>query len=85
MSKNLVIASCIAAGILIWLLSGMLTGDSGVTEHESLAIESSVSESINQAEQADLPRVRAVVLRSEPRTRYLVLRGKTESKPTTTQ
>ena len=80
MSKNLVIASCIAAGILIWLLSGMLTGDSGVTEHESLAIEGSVSESNNQVEQTDLPRVRAVVLRSELRTRYLVLRGKTESK-----
>jgi multidrug efflux system membrane fusion protein len=79
MSKNLVIASSIAAGILIWLLSGLLTDDSGTAEHESLAIESTHSIS---AEQTDLPRVRAVVLRSEPRTRFLVLRGKTESKRT---
>jgi multidrug efflux system membrane fusion protein len=77
MSKNLVIASSIAAGILIWLLSGVLTDDSGVAEHESLAVESTHSAPV---EQTQLPRVRAVVLRSEPRTRYLVLRGKTESK-----
>ena len=77
MSKNLVIATCIGAGLLIWLLSGMLTEDSGLEEHESLALESSHSEPMGQS---DLPRVRAVVLRSESRTRYLVLRGKTESK-----
>lgn len=85
MSKNLVIASCIAVGILIWLLSGVLTRDSGTEEHESLASENTHSSSVESTEsvgQTALPRVRAVVLRSELRTRYLVLRGKTESKRT---
>ena len=77
MRKNLITASLIAASLVIWLLSGLLFGEPEVTSHPTLAeLRTSAVSPANSA----VPRVRARVLEAELRTRFLVMRGRTESK-----
>ncbi|MEH6634433.1 MAG: efflux RND transporter periplasmic adaptor subunit [Halioglobus sp.] len=77
MSKNFTSASIVAVVLLLWLGSGLFLGDSAPQEHPALAIQVG---SGNGAGSRVLSRVRAEVIDAEPRTRFLVLRGRTESK-----
>lgn len=77
MSKNLLSASIVAAVLVLWLGSGLLFDDSAPEEHPALALQAPANLG------SDAPtRVRATIIRAEPRTRFLVLRGRTESKRT---
>ena len=77
MRKNLISASLVAGFLLIWLLSGLIFGESETTSHPTLVERGSAVVS-----PADTPmtRVRARVSQAELRTRFLVLRGRAESK-----
>lgn len=77
MSRNFISASIIAVVLLLWLGSGVFLGDSAPQEHPALAV--AVQPAVGPGN-GDLTRVRAEVIRSEARTRFLVLRGRTESK-----
>jgi multidrug efflux system membrane fusion protein len=77
MSKNFVAASMIAAGLLLWLGSGFFLGDASPREHQPIALQ---EPSTGLTGEKDPTRVRVEMIRSEQRTRYLVLRGRTESK-----
>jgi multidrug efflux system membrane fusion protein len=77
MSKNLISATIVAVGLLLWLGSGVFFGESAPQEHPTLAVQE--QESVGAAA-GDPAQVRAEVIRSESRTRFLVLRGRTESK-----
>ncbi|MEE4144790.1 MAG: efflux RND transporter periplasmic adaptor subunit [Halieaceae bacterium] len=79
MSKNIVSASIVAVGLLLWLGSGLFFGESAPSEHPALALQGQAGLGAAKNEPA---RVRAEVIRSQPRTRFLVLRGRTESKRT---
>lgn len=79
MSKNVISASIIAVVLLLWLGSGVFFGETTVKEHPALAVDVAPSEG---PDSAGLTRVRAEVIRAQPRTRFLVLRGRTESKRT---
>lgn len=76
MSKNLLSASIIAGGLILWLGSGLFFGDSPSQEHPALALQAQGGAG------SELTRVRAEIIKSQPRTRFLVLRGRTESKRT---
>ncbi len=76
MSKNLVTASIIAGLIAVWLLSGLLSGDGRPEEHPTLA--ASAQSGAVGAVQGPI-RVRAEVRKAQRRTRYMVLRGRSES------
>ncbi len=75
MSKNTISALIVAAALLLWLGSGMLGNDEGPTEHATLG-----SIQHNGAPNAERKRVRVRDVRSEARMRFLVLRGRTQSK-----
>jgi multidrug efflux system membrane fusion protein len=75
MPKNLISASIVAAGLLLWLGSGLFVDDTAPQEHAALAFQEQPSSAAR-----DLSQVRVEVIKSEPRTRFLVLRGRTESK-----
>ena len=77
MRKNLISASLIAGFLLIWLLSGLLFGESEITNHPTLAEQGS---GVVSPAGAAMTRVRARVSQAQLRTRFLVLRGRTESK-----
>lgn len=77
MSKNLISASIVVVVLLLWLGSGIFSSDSTPQEHETLAALESLTTPVAVAE---LTRVRVQEIRSEERTRFLVLRGRTESK-----
>ncbi len=78
MSKNLVSALIVAVVVAVWLGSGLLSSDSAPAEHTPLARQ----QQADAAGPADpgITRVRAQVIQARPRARYLVLRGRTESK-----
>jgi len=80
MSKNLISASIVAAVLLLWLGSGLFFGDSAPQEHATLAQQE--RQGIGPGSASGLTRVRAEINRAEARTRFLVLRGRTESKRT---
>ena len=73
MSKNAVSASLVAVALVLWLGSGY------VTQSQAKAIEAGAVK-VDTPTQGTDSRVRVSVIASEPRTRHLVLRGKTESK-----
>ncbi len=76
MRKNLKTALFIAVGLLLWLLSGLFFGESGPDDHPALAgLEHSGTSTA-----ADPVRVRARVVQAESRIRFVILRGRTESK-----
>lgn len=77
MSKNAIFASIIAVGLLAWLASGLLLGESAPAEHPPLA-----EQERSAANKAGVTpsRVRVKLIESEARTRFQVLRGRTESK-----
>jgi multidrug efflux system membrane fusion protein len=77
MLKNLVTASLIAVAVSLWLLSGLFFGDSPQTERPTLAEQQQTA-----PEQVTPTRteVRAQIIQAQPRSRVLVLRGRTESK-----
>lgn len=79
MRKNLFTASLIAGFLSIWLLSGLLFGKPGAEEKPALA---QLNSSANAEAGKQLVRVRARLSQAQLRTRYLVLRGRTESKRT---
>ncbi|MFT5710922.1 MAG: multidrug efflux system membrane fusion protein [Halioglobus sp.] len=77
MSKNLISASIVGVVLLLWLGSGIFSSDSTPQEHATLAAQNL---QVTQAAAAELTRVRIQQVRSEERTRFLVLRGRTKSK-----
>jgi membrane fusion protein, multidrug efflux system len=79
MSKNVISAIIIAAGLLLWLGSGIFRSDSTPQEHVALAKQ---QRPVAGSSDAKLSQVRVEVIAAEPRTRYLVLRGRTQSKRT---
>jgi len=79
MRKNLLSASLIAVFLSVWLLSGLLFGERGAETHSTL---DQLSSNENAAAETPPARVRAQLSQAQLRTRYLVLRGRTESKRT---
>lgn len=77
MSKNLISASIVAVILLLWLGSGIFSSDSTPPEHVTLAERELQS---TTAAVAEVKRVRIRKITSEARTRFLVLRGRTQSK-----
>ncbi|MEM1112300.1 MAG: efflux RND transporter periplasmic adaptor subunit [Pseudomonadota bacterium] len=87
MSKNLVSAAIVAAGLAAWLGSGLVVSDKPAATSLSSggSVSGSGAGSAAQPEgnpSATLNRVRVAVTRAEPRSPSLVLRGRTESKRT---
>ncbi|MHA7815577.1 MAG: efflux RND transporter periplasmic adaptor subunit [Pseudohaliea sp.] len=78
MRKNLIIATLIAVGILLWLLSGVLGKDSG----DGPANPPALAEVQPRETSREPVAVRARESRAEPRQRILSLRGRTENKRT---
>ena len=77
MSKNILSALIVAICLLLWAGSGFIGGDNGPKNHGALADQQQAGAVVG----AKAPsRVRVEVIRSEPRTRFLVLRGRTQSK-----
>jgi multidrug efflux system membrane fusion protein len=77
MRKNLITATLIALGLLLWLLSGVFL------KGERTAAKPTLAEIGNTAGPETAPtqaRVRVRIIEAEPRTRVVVLRGRTESK-----
>jgi multidrug efflux system membrane fusion protein len=74
MSKNFISASLVAAGLLLWLGSGLFLDDPAPQEHPAIAFQE------QPTTVKDLNQVRVEVIQAESRTRFLVLRGRTESK-----
>ncbi|MCB1701876.1 MAG: efflux RND transporter periplasmic adaptor subunit [Pseudomonadales bacterium] len=77
MSKNVLSASIIAIGLLLWLGSGLFSGESAPKEHPSLTLQ---EQALPESGGKELSRVRVEPIKAQARTRYLVLRGRTESK-----
>ena len=77
MSKNIVSATIVAVGLLAWLGSGLFFGESAPSEHPALAAQDPAGIGAPASAAAQ---VRAEIIKSEARTRFLVLRGRTESK-----
>lgn len=75
MSKNLISASIVVIVLLIWLGSGIFSNDTTTKEHAALASRESKT-----TDEVELKRVRVTDVRSEERTRFLTLRGRTQSK-----
>jgi multidrug efflux system membrane fusion protein len=78
MRKNLIIATLIAVGILLWLLTGVLGNDDGDRPANPPAIADAQPRETSREPVA----VRARESRAEPRQRILALRGRTENKRT---
>ena len=79
MSKNIISASIVAVGLLLWLGSGLFFGESAPSEHPAIAVQDPAG---GGAPESAAAQVRAEIIKSEARTRFLVLRGRTESKRT---
>ncbi len=77
MSKNFISASIVVVVLLLWLGSGIFSNESTPQEHAALAAQKQKTTLVGNAE---LKRVRVREVRSEARTRFLVLRGRTKSK-----
>lgn len=77
MNKNTISASIIAVVLLLWLGSGVFFGDGSPAEHPTLAVQEQAAATPDSREPT---RVRVEVIKSDARTRFLVLRGRTESK-----
>lgn len=77
MSKNIISATIVAVGLLLWLGSGLFFGESAPSEHPALAAQDPAGIGAPASAAAQ---VRAEIIKSEARTRFLVLRGRTESK-----
>lgn len=77
MSKNVISASIVAVCLVLWLGSGIFLDDPAPQDHAALAVE---EQPAAVAGSRDLKQVRAEVITAESRTRFLVLRGRTESK-----
>jgi multidrug efflux system membrane fusion protein len=75
MSKNIKSAALIAAVLLLWLGSGLVLDGSDFQEPLAIAAQPA-----DPANARGVSRVRVEVITSALRTRYLVLRGRTESK-----
>lgn len=79
MPNNFISASIVAAALVLWL-------GSGIFSNTTPASQSGDSMSLGQvalpAGERALSKVRVAVIKSEPRTRELVLRGRTQSKRT---
>lgn len=72
MKKNLIIASLIAAGLTLWLLSGLLTeGPEPLADTSDMVVDEAPSRSM---------RVRVAEYHAQQRTLTHILRGKTASK-----
>ena len=77
MRKNLIIASLIAVGLILWLVSGLIFKES---EGEAASAISEQQLRANPAAGQKRVTVRAAISQAEKRARILVLRGRTESK-----
>jgi len=77
MSKNIVSASIVVVALALWLGSGSLTGSPVAADQPE---ERYASHSVTGSAQGNVNRVRVSIIRSEPRTREVVLRARTESK-----
>jgi multidrug efflux system membrane fusion protein len=77
MPKNVISALIVAACLLLWLGSGIVLDDPAPRDHAALAVE---GQAVAVAGSKNLKQVRVEVIRAESRTRFLVLRGRTESK-----
>lgn len=72
MKKNVIIATLIGAGVLLWLLSGVFTNEPpAIPDSRTTVITDSPDE---------LVRVRVALMNAEQRTLTRILRGKTDSK-----
>src|SRR6056297_841743 len=78
MRKNLIVATLIAAGILLWLFSGLLGSNDGDRPANPPALADAQPRETSREPVA----VRARESRAEPRQRILSLRGRTENKRT---
>ena len=76
MSKNLVSASLVAAGLALWMGSGSLISATQA-EQNPIAAGASAGDELSNSQ---LSRVRVAVTTAEQRTRTAVLRGRTETK-----
>lgn len=76
MSKNIIYASIVAVSLALWLGSGQLTATDAEGGHPQTRSQSPSA----HAQVSHNDRVRVAVLGAEPRTRHVVLRGRTESK-----
>ena len=77
MRRNWLTAFCIGSALILWLLSGIIFGESPVTDHATL---SDVNLARESQEQAHIARVRAEVRHAQSRKRFLTLRGRMHSK-----
>jgi multidrug efflux system membrane fusion protein len=77
MSNNILSACVIALGLLLWLGSGVVFNEPPPPAHAALAFQDRPQANADTGEPR---RVRVELIWSEPRTRYLELRGRTESK-----
>ncbi|KGE04164.1 efflux RND transporter periplasmic adaptor subunit [Pseudohaliea rubra] len=78
MRKNLIVATLIAAGILLWLLSGLFGSNDG----DRAANPPPLAEAQPRETSREPVAVRARESRAEPRQRTLALRGRTDNKRT---
>ena len=77
MHKNRLIALLIGGGLILWMASGMIFGESPKTDHVTLSDRNSERKARGQLH---IAQVRAEVRHAEPRKRFLTLRGRTQSK-----
>lgn len=77
MSKNLVSASLVVVALALWLGSGQLSGTPVEIDPPQ---PGKPADTVTGREQGSVNRVRVAVIDSQPRTRHVVLRGRTESK-----
>ena len=79
MRRTYITAVAIAAGIILWIASGILGGD-GQTELPSVA-DRNAQERVAARDRA-LATVRAKVIEASPQTAYATIRGRTQNKRT---
>ena len=77
MSKNLISASIVSIVLILWIGSGALIRDTQATEP---SVDAGAVPERGDAPRTELSKVRVTVTTAEPRTRTVVLRGRTETK-----
>ena len=77
MSKNVISASIVATVLLLWMGSGAFVTDTQATQQSTGA---GVVAEQDETASTKLSKVRVTVTTAEPRTRTVVLRGRTETK-----
>ncbi|MDX1735036.1 MAG: efflux RND transporter periplasmic adaptor subunit [Halioglobus sp.] len=77
MSRNVITASVFVAALLLWMGSGELRGGENATAQPVVSVAEPVQPLPAEGE---LNRVRVAIIDAQPRTRSVVLRGRTESK-----